>query len=340
MKKKRIVITGVGLATSEGIGIDEFKHNYFCSDDNQRHVSHLDEIAEQYVDYSDCRRMDNYSKYGLVAAKLALINSGLEMKRVDKTRIGLILSTIWGPVLTTTHYFRSLLEKGPTKAPPLLFPSTVTNVVIGKVARLLELRGVSSMLVGWCPIKYAYELLLSNKADIVLAGGVENIPEDLMTASSGNKILNGSCVIVLETLEHALNRGANIIAEIDNVQTGFIHDQSSTEKQSQILTRVMQNALCQLERSTENIDGVVSLSTGNHHHLNHIETDIIQKLNLIKIQPFFDNKKLFSLSSCVNVFAALFKIHLPIKAKIILKNFLVNSFFYGGNVNSLLIKDY
>src|SRR5690554_5124554 len=171
----KVVITGFGITSSVAVGQKDLKsaiQRKKWAVTNSR--EDIDRLADQEFSPSICRRMDSFTKYGITAAKQAYDHVGLERERLLSSRTGGIFSTIWGPIVTTHKYFKAIVEKGPAHASPFLFPYTVTNAALGAIARLLGLTGVSSMLVGCCPINYAYDLIMNGKADLIVAGGIDN----------------------------------------------------------------------------------------------------------------------------------------------------------------------
>lgn len=230
MKQRRIVVTGYGIATTKGIGVREFEENFDDKSDDYQ-GQEISQVACELFSSNTCRRMDDFTRYGVVAAKEAIDNSGLELQKTDTSRAGIIFSTIWGPIVTTYNYFYQVLKDGPNKASPFLFPYTVTNAVVGAIARLLSIAGVNTMLVGCSSINYAIDLLESRKADVILAGCSDDLSilEEKLGLQLDSQALrvDGSVVIVLEGLEHAEKRGASILAEIIDYRSRFIAEDSN-----------------------------------------------------------------------------------------------------------------
>jgi hypothetical protein len=231
-KNRKVVITGIGIASSMGLGNEEFIR-MSESGDSAITESQVNTIASEMFGANIIRRMDTLSKYGILSSKLAYEDAKLE--EIENEVIGGIFSTVWGPFNRTFEYHKNVLKKGAGGASPLFFPSTVTNAVVGRIAKQLNLKGVSSMLVGTCPINYAYHLIKDNKANIVLAGGMDDLKEHLPAhplIKKNNKTpsVEGSFILVLEEKEQALQRGVPIYAEIEGVSLGNIFLNNHSDK--------------------------------------------------------------------------------------------------------------
>ena len=228
MDKNKIVITGIGVSTSisddyidlvEGIRNNTFK-------ELNRQVA-IQEIAAEKVGRNTCRRMDHFTLYSLIAALNALENSGLELDKENKSRIGTIYTTTWGPAYTTNKYFEPIIREGVRGVSPILFPYTVTNAALGAVARITGFSGVSTMLVDTSAVDFAYTQLTDNKADVIVCGATEDITP-LINEFGFDEELNvpfdGSVSLVLETSEHAIARNAHIYAEIECGKSFFVQN--------------------------------------------------------------------------------------------------------------------
>lgn len=371
MNDTKVVITGYGIATSVAVGETDFKKS-LLEQQWSRSVSSetITGVAERLYSPEICRRMDIHTKYGIVAAKLAMEHSGLRLDQADPCRIGGILGTVWGPIITTYNYFKEVIAKGPAHASPFLFPYTVTNAVTGAMARLLGLRGVSSMLAGCCPINYAYYLIKNGKADAILAGGIDNaalffeIADDAQ--AGGYNHFDGSCVVVLETENSAIRRGATILAEIKACASGNILEFPPPGENRLRVEQQLRQIISQLDGAhrlgLENIGGVISMQDGCaiHETLANAEREVIAEVCRNRsghpplTRPYQALGNLWAPQSALNLCAALFALksgaffwekpprpitaHPPdADAKLWI---LSNSLFYGGGFHTLLISEY
>jgi len=218
MEEKTIVITGIGVSTSISDNYEELveciKNNTYNRHSRGNDI--LDAVAEKFG-RNACRRMDNFTLYSLMSAYNAIENSKLDLDNEDKTRIGTIYSTIWGPAYTTNNYFEPVIKAGAKGVSPLLFPYTVTNAALGAVARMTGLSGVSTMLVESSAIEFSCGQIKDGKADVIVCGATEFLTPLIKEFGFDNELnvpFDGAVSLVLETKEHAMNRDTHIYAEI------------------------------------------------------------------------------------------------------------------------------
>ena len=197
-----------------------------------------------FLEPKESKRWDRFCKFGVVAAKQALADSELCIDEGNASRIGVIIGSGVGGLLTMETQAHVLNEKGPGRVSPFTVPMMIPNMATGLAAIALGAKGPSSAVATACAagsnaIGDAYRLLQLGKADVMVCGGAEAgiTPlgvagfasakalsfrnDDPTTASrpfdaerDGFVIGEGSGVLVLETLEHAKSRGATIHAEI------------------------------------------------------------------------------------------------------------------------------
>ncbi len=199
--------------------------------------------AKDYMDFKSAKRMENFSQYAVAAAKEAFEQAGINMELEDPYRVGVIIGSGIGgmPVMETEH--SKLVEKGPNRVNLLLIPMMISNMAAGNVAITLGLKGKCTNVVTACAtgshsIGDAFRAIQYGDADVMLAGGTESSITPLSVAGfsgltalstvtdpnsasipfdknrSGFVMGEGAGVVVLEELEHAKARGANILAEI------------------------------------------------------------------------------------------------------------------------------
>ena len=197
-----------------------------------------------YMDRKEARRLDPCIQYALVAAQQALVDAQLDMASEDLTRIGVVAGSGIGGVGSFCESLDLTREKGLRKVSPFMIPNMLVDSPGGKIAIDHNLQGpnhavVSACATGTTACGEAFELLRRGDADVMLAGGTEAaiLPItlsafDVMGALSqrsdepqaacrpfdsdrdGFVMSEGSAILVLETLAHALARGAHIYAEI------------------------------------------------------------------------------------------------------------------------------
>jgi len=198
---------------------------------------------KQHMDFKAAKRMDLFSQYAVVAAQEAFAQAGLDMEKEDPYRVGVIIGSGVGGlgVMETEH--AKLMEKGPSRVSLLMVPMMICNMAAGNVAIALGLKGKCTNVVTACAtgshsIGDAFRAIRYGDADVMLAGGAESsiTPlgvagftslQALTTAKDANRASipfdkdrsgfvmgEGAGVMVLEELEHAKARGAEILAEI------------------------------------------------------------------------------------------------------------------------------
>lgn len=198
---------------------------------------------KNYMDRKNARKYDTFSQFAIAAAKEAFLDSKLDLEQEDVYRIGVIVGSGIGGLGTIEAEEKKLLERGPGRVSPSLIPKIITNMAAGNIAFELGVKGINANVVTACAsgthsIGDAYRAIQFGTADAILAGGTESsiVPlgiagfanmtalsksEDPTTASrpfdknrDGFVMGEGAGVILLEELEHAKQRGANILAEI------------------------------------------------------------------------------------------------------------------------------
>lgn len=198
---------------------------------------------KKYMEPKMVRRMAPFAQYAVAAAKEAFEDAGLDMEKEDPFRAGVIIGSGVGDLHQVELCYDKILTKGPGRVPPLMVPLMISNMAAGNVSIQLGLRGKCSDVVTACAsgthsIGDAFRAIQYGDAEIMLAGGVESCicPTgvagfDALTALTetddparasipfdkdrdGFVLGEGAGVVVLEELEHALARGAEIYAEV------------------------------------------------------------------------------------------------------------------------------
>ncbi|MEN8724648.1 MAG: beta-ketoacyl-ACP synthase II [Lentimonas sp.] len=199
----------------------------------------------KYMDPKEARRNDRYTQFAVAASRMALEDANVDPTSLDADRFGVLIGSGIGGMITIQNQSRRLYDGGPRKVSPFMIPSLIANIASGVVAIDVGARGPNYGIVSACAsgthsIGEAFKMLRDSDADIMLAGGSEAAVTELgyagfcsmkamstsyndapQTASrpfdigrDGFIMGEGAGVLVLETLEHAQARGANIICEI------------------------------------------------------------------------------------------------------------------------------
>ncbi|MDR3307221.1 MAG: beta-ketoacyl-ACP synthase II [Endomicrobium sp.] len=199
---------------------------------------------EQFIEKKKIKKMAKFTQFGFAAAKMAVEDSGLDLAKEDLSRIGIITGTGIGGLDIIEEEEQVLLAKGPRRVSPFLIPMIITNMLPGEIAINYGFTGPNYAVTSACAsanhaIGDALRLLRVGDADVIISGGSEGaiVPLGLAgfcsikalsqrndnpkTASrpfdknrDGFVMGEGAGIVVLETLEHALNRGARIYAEL------------------------------------------------------------------------------------------------------------------------------
>ena len=198
----------------------------------------------QFVTAKEARRMARFSQLGVAAGLMALEDAGLNLSSEDRYRVGVILGNGNGGFPTTEEGCRVLVEKGGMRMSPFFFPMTLPNMAAANVSRVLGVKGYNSTVTTACSasnqaIGEAVEVIRRGAADVMFTGGAEAgisqlglggfcVMKALSTRNDepekasrpfdakrdGFVPAEGAVILVLESLEHSLNRGANILCEL------------------------------------------------------------------------------------------------------------------------------
>jgi 3-oxoacyl-[acyl-carrier-protein] synthase II len=198
----------------------------------------------QHMDPKEVRRNDRYTHFGFCAAKQAIADAKLDMTVEDADRVGVIIGSGIGGMWTIENQHKVLLERGPRKVSPFMIPALISNMCGGLVAIELGARGPNFGVVSACStathaIGESLRMIRRGEADVMVCGGAEAAITPLayagfcsMKAMSTNNehpqkasrpfdlnrdgfiMGEGGAILVIESLEHALARGAHIYCEL------------------------------------------------------------------------------------------------------------------------------
>lgn len=193
MSKRRVVITGLGIVSPVGIGLQESWSNILAGKSGITRITRFDpalfscQIAGdvknfdvgQYLNPKDARRMDVFIQYGMVAAMEAVKDAGLEVTEENAERIGVnIGSGIGGlPLIEETH--NTYLAGGPRKISPFFIPASIINMIAGNLSIMYGFKGPNLAMVTACTtathcIGDSARMIEYGDADVMVAGGAES----------------------------------------------------------------------------------------------------------------------------------------------------------------------
>jgi len=256
---RRVVVTGLGALTPIGNTVQTYWDALYKGTSGAAKITRFDaekfktqfacELkdfdATAYMHRRDARRLDPFSQYAIVASDEAILDSGLDMEKIDLTRTGVI----WGAgVGGFTTLEAEILDfgngSGTPRFNPFLIPKMIIDIVPGHISIKYGLRGINYATVSACAssshaIINAFDYIRMGRADIMVAGGSEAAitatgiggfnavkalserNDDPITASrpfdkdrDGFVLGEGAAALILEEYEHAIQRGAKIYAEI------------------------------------------------------------------------------------------------------------------------------
>ena len=199
--------------------------------------------AKEHMNAKDARRMNDFSQFSVAAALEALEDGHFNLEDTDPYRAGVIIGCGVGSMLEIEENAYRLRDKGPTKIKPLMVPRLISNMSSGNVSIQTGFKGKCISLTSACAsgthaIGEAFRSLKYGESDVMLAGGTEaaisptgvagfsgisalSTTEDPLAASipfdknrNGFVIGEGAGILLMETLDHALARGAKIYAEL------------------------------------------------------------------------------------------------------------------------------
>ncbi|MBP2630600.1 MAG: 3-oxoacyl-(acyl-carrier-protein) synthase 2 [Firmicutes bacterium] len=196
-----------------------------------------------FIEKKEIKRLDRFSQYAMAATQMAVENARLDSKILQSGRTGIIVGSGIGGLETLEAQHNTLLQKGTNRVSPFLIPMMLPNMAAGTLAIKFGVKGFVECTVSACAsstnaIGDAFKIIQRNAADVMIAGGTEApITRLAMAGFCANKTMTtnldvntacrpfdlerdgfvmgeGSGIVIVEELNHALNRGANIIAEI------------------------------------------------------------------------------------------------------------------------------
>ncbi len=257
--ERRVVVTGLGIVSPVGNDVETFWNQLlagYCGVDRIAafDASRFDtQIAAEVKDFDpspafpspkEIRRTDRFSQFGVHAGWQALLDSGLDLDRVNRDEVGVFFGSGIGGLRTTAEQHQILLERGPSRLSPFMIPMLILNMASGLFSMYYKLRGPNFATCSACAtsnhaIGEAWRTLKMGDAQVIFAGGAEAtiVPIGIggfcaMKAMStrndqpkrasrpfdrerdGFVMGEGAGVLVMEELEHAKKRGARIYCEI------------------------------------------------------------------------------------------------------------------------------
>lgn len=332
--KKRVVITGLGCVTPVGTGKDDFWGNIKSGVSGIDKITRFDytnyqtQIAgevkdftpEDYISKKELKKMDRFTQFAMVASKLAVADSELDLNNIDGNRMGTVIGTGIGGVETIEAQHKNLLEKGNRRVSPFFIPMMIGNMAAGQVAIEFGAKGPSTNICTACAsgtnsVGDAFKIIQRGDADIMIAGGTEAAVAEFavagfcnMKAMSTNNdnpqkasrpfdkdrdgfVMGEGCgILILEELESAIKRNAKIYAEIVGYgMTSDAYHITTPAENGEGAARAMQMAINDAGIEPEKIDYINAHGTSTYYN------DLYETMAIKSV--FGENAKNVSISS-------------------------------------------
>lgn len=266
------------------------------------------EPQEFGINRKEAKRMDRYTQFAVAASNMALEDSGLEINEENEDDVGVLVGSGIGGIETLENQHERLLDRGPNRISPFLIPMMIANLASGQVSIQTGAKGPNTSIVTACAtgthsIGEAYEMIKRGDAEAMIAGGAEASLTPLafagfcaMKAMTTNNdhpkaasrpfdaerdgfiMGEGAGVLVLETLESAQARGAEIYAELDGYGlSADAHHITAPAPEGEGATRAMEMAVDKSTLDLEEIDYVNAHGTSTPAN-DKLETAAIKNL--------------------------------------------------------------
>src|SRR3989338_2584533 len=326
LKQRRVVVTGVGVISPVGSTKELFWKALLEGKNCTRRLKAFDpahftsKIAAEVLDFDpakfigpkEIKRMDRFVQFGVAAGKMAVADSGLNLEKEDRNRIGVYVGSGIGGLHTVEaeclQYFKLGPEKGPDRITPFLIPMLIVNMASGQISITMGLKGPNSAVATACAtgnhaIGDAFKVIQRGDADAMLCGGAEAAitamgfwgfcalkalstrNDDPEHASrpfdkdrDGFVMGEGAGVIVLEELGRAIKRNARIYCEmIGYAMSGDAYHMTAPEPTGDGAIRCMAASLKDAGVKPEAVDYI------NAHGTSTLYNDKIETLAIKKV---------------------------------------------------------
>lgn len=300
---KRVVVTGLGALTPIGNNIEEYWQGLINGVSGAAPITYFDASqaktqfacelknfdGNKFFDRKEIRKYDKFAQYGIVAADQAMLDSGIDLEKLDKDRAGVIWASGIGGIITFQEEIISFAKgDGALRFSPFFIPKMIADICAGHISIKYDLRGPNFATVSACAssanaIADAFMYIKAGKADVMVCGGSEAAiseagvggfssmhaisqrNDDPATASrpfdkdrDGFVLGEGAGALILESYEHAIARGAKIYAEICGAGlTADAHHMTAPHPEGRGAMNAMKEAMREANLSLEDV-----------HHIN------------------------------------------------------------------------
>ena len=297
--KRRVVVTGLGLVTPVGIGVEETWSALCAGKSGVGEITRFDasgfqtRIAaevkgfkpEDFMGKKDAKRFEPFISFAVAAARMALDDSGLVIDGKNENRVGVITGCGLGGLHFMEKTILEVASKGPRRVSPFFIPMMIGNMAPGMISIQFGAKGPNASIATACAagthgVGDSYKIIQDGRADAMITGGTEaviapacvagfNAMKALSTRNDepekasrpfdrdrdGFVIGEGAGILIIEALDHALERGADIYAEIIGFgMTGDGYHMTSPPPDGNGAVRCMQTAIADAGISAAEID--------------------------------------------------------------------------------------
>lgn len=298
MKNNRVVITGIGVVSSIGIGKDEFWENlimgksgiskvevFDTSDFTVHYGGEVKEFrAEKFMPKNRIKDMARASQFVVASTKMALDDAKISDKYMQGKNIGAIIGTTMADIQSLEQIDKYWTRKGESDVWPINIIKYPSNSLSDHVGYFFDFKGPNCVIPTACSagnysIGYAFDIIRTGKADMMIAGGADPFSRITFTGFSrlyamapekcqpfdknrkGMMVGEGSGVVILEDLESATKRGADIYCEIKGY--GLSCDaRHMTAPRMEGIVQAMENAIKHSRINKEDVDYINAHGTG------------------------------------------------------------------------------
>lgn len=198
MEKRRVVVTGMGIVSPYGCGVEKFWNSLIEGKSGIKKLTRIpleghlvtfggeattfeEEVANQnLLDPKEIKRMDRYTQFACVASDEAIKDSRLDISKEDPYRVGVIVGSGAGGFDTFEKQHKAIIDRGPTKCSPFTIPMLISNMAAGRVSMRHGAKGLNKAIVTACAtsahcVGDAFRSIQFGDADVIIAGGTEAV---------------------------------------------------------------------------------------------------------------------------------------------------------------------
>ena len=256
--KRRVVVTGVGLVTPLGVGVQETWESLCAGKSGIGDITRFDvsnfqtriaaEVkdfnAEDFLPKKEAKRTERFIAYAIAAARMAIEDATLVINGSNADRVGVITGCGLGGLSILEDTCNKISNQGPRRVSPFFIPMMIGNMAPGMISIQFGAKGPNASLATACAagahaVGDSYKIILNGEADAMITGGVESVVNPTCIAGfnamkalstrndepqkasrpfdrdrDGFVVGEGCGILIIEALDHALERGAQIYAEI------------------------------------------------------------------------------------------------------------------------------